>query len=55
VPVTGTSSNLLHGGYVLGYTFADGHVSMIQPIKTLGQGTDLAAQTGMWTISTSDD
>jgi prepilin-type N-terminal cleavage/methylation domain-containing protein/prepilin-type processing-associated H-X9-DG protein len=54
-PVTGTSSNILHGGYVLGYTFADGHVSMIQPIKTLGQGTDLAAQTGMWTISTSDD
>ena len=55
VQVTGTSSNLLHGAYVLGYSFADGHVAQIQPIKTLGVGTDLAAQTGMWTIATTDD
>ena len=55
VTVPGTSSNLLHGAYVLGYSFADGHVSQIQPIKTLGKGTDLEAQTGMWTIATSDD
>lgn len=55
LPVAGTSSNLLHGAYVMGYSFADGHVAMIQPIKTLGQGTDLEAQTGMWTISTTDD
>ena len=50
-----TSSNLLHGAYVLGYSFADGHVQQIQPLKTLGKGTDLGAQTGMWTISTTDD
>jgi prepilin-type N-terminal cleavage/methylation domain-containing protein/prepilin-type processing-associated H-X9-DG protein len=55
VPVPGTISNILHGAYVLGYAFADGHVSQLQPIKTLGSGTDLAAQTGMWTIATSDD
>ena len=55
IPVLGTSSNLLHGAYVLTYSFADGHVAQIQPIKTLGTGTDLGAQTGMWTISTIDD
>lgn len=55
VTVAGTSSNLLHGAYVLGYSFADGHVSHIQPLKTLGMGTDLAAQSGMWTIATTDD
>ncbi|MBI5799481.1 MAG: type II secretion system protein [Verrucomicrobia bacterium] len=54
-PVYGTSSNL-HGAYILGYSFADGHVQQIQPIKTLGAGnTNLGAQTGMWTISTTDD
>jgi len=54
--VWGTASNLLHGSYVLCYGIADGHVEMVNPIKTLGQGrTDLSAQTGMWTISTIDD
>lgn len=56
VQVPGTSSNTLHGAYVLGYSFADGHIQQIQPVKTLGANrTDLGAQTGMWTIATSDD
>jgi len=56
VQVPGTSSNTLHGAYVLGYSFADGHIQQIQPVKTLGANrTDLGAQTGMWTIASSDD
>jgi prepilin-type N-terminal cleavage/methylation domain-containing protein/prepilin-type processing-associated H-X9-DG protein len=42
-----------HGGRI-NYLFVDGHTEALDPVKTLGTGTNLARQTGMWTIRTGD-
>ena len=36
------------------YLFVDGHVSLLAPTRTLGTGTNLAQQSGMWTILPDD-
>ncbi|MFA6546038.1 MAG: prepilin-type N-terminal cleavage/methylation domain-containing protein [Limisphaerales bacterium] len=36
------------------YVMCDGHVDLLRPDKTLGSGTDIRVQTGMWTIKAGD-
>ncbi|MFA6543379.1 MAG: type II secretion system protein [Limisphaerales bacterium] len=36
------------------YVLADGHVDLLRPDKTLGTGTTLTVQTGMWTVKAGD-
>ena len=36
------------------YLMCDGHVDLLRPDKTLGSGTDIRVQTGMWTIKAGD-
>jgi prepilin-type N-terminal cleavage/methylation domain-containing protein/prepilin-type processing-associated H-X9-DG protein len=36
------------------YLELDGHVELLAPVQTLGTGTNLTRQTGMWSIKTGD-
>jgi len=46
-------ANRYHSGK-FNYLMTDGHVELRDPSKTLGIGTNLAVQTGMWTIRAGD-
>jgi prepilin-type N-terminal cleavage/methylation domain-containing protein/prepilin-type processing-associated H-X9-DG protein len=46
-------SKAYHGGRV-NYLMADSHVESLDPARTLGTGTNLGQQTGMWTILAGD-
>ena len=36
------------------YLMVDGHVSLLEPLKTMGRGTARGQQTGMWTVLAGD-
>jgi prepilin-type N-terminal cleavage/methylation domain-containing protein/prepilin-type processing-associated H-X9-DG protein len=48
-----TAIGRYHGG-VYNYAFLDGHASSHKPELTLGRGTSLTTQSGMWTIVAGD-
>jgi prepilin-type N-terminal cleavage/methylation domain-containing protein/prepilin-type processing-associated H-X9-DG protein len=55
MPYPNTSmSNSYHGSRVLSYVFADGHAQSLDPMRTLGTGTDPTKQTGMWSMRPGD-
>ncbi len=52
-PGNGVTVDSFHNGR-FNYLMVDGHVSLLRPDKTLGTGTNLLQQSGMWTILPND-
>ena len=52
-PGNGVTENSFHNGR-FNYLMVDGHVSLLKPTQTLGRGTNLTQQSGMWTIRADD-